>query len=113
MFGPKFKKFFNTPLVSSEVRAIIDRILLSLSLLVSLLLFGWVIALLPKVFQLAGNDGDALSFSVQCLTLTLVMSIRATGGLVPRYEAIARKTTLWLFLFCALTMIMNIITQRF
>jgi TRAP-type C4-dicarboxylate transport system permease small subunit len=119
MFGPKFKKFFNTPLPTYKFPAsvkralsIIDKILVSLVMLAILVLFGWIITILPKYFHSFGYSGDTISMSVILICSPMVMCIIGLGELIPQYKLGARKISRWLALFCVLMIIANKITQH-
>jgi hypothetical protein len=113
MLSPKLIKFFNTPLVTHEVRATCYKVLFSLLILMHLALLGLAISILAETFQLLGYDGDMIVLSMITIFSPIILCILCLGELVPRYKARAKQASRWLLLFCALTMIANNVTQHF
>lgn len=113
VFGSKFIKFFNTPLVTPEVRVKFYNVLLSLGMLANLLLFGLAITILLKTFQLPGYDGDMIVLSLITIFSPLILCILFLGALAPRHKPWAKQASRLLILFCALTMFANTFTQHF
>jgi hypothetical protein len=112
VLASKFIKFFNTPLVTNEVRATFYKVLFSLSMLVNLVFLGSAIAVLLETFQLLGYDGDMLVLSMITISSPIILCILCLGELVPRYKLRVKQASRCLLLFCALMMIANNITQH-
>jgi hypothetical protein len=113
VLASKFIKFFNTPLVTNEVRATFYKVLFSLSMLVNLVFLGSAIAVLLETFQLLGYDGDMIVLSLITISSPIIICMLCFGELVPRYKPSAKQASRCLILLCALTMIANTVTQHF
>ena len=113
MVGSRFIKFFNTPLVTDEVRVKLYKVLLSLLILVHLAFFGLAITILLETFQLLGYDGDMIVLSLITISSPIIICMLCFGELVPRYKPSAKQASRCLILLCALTMIANTVTQHF